>query len=342
MINIYYTTYLQLLDFGTGHPLTGDRYVRFVNYVKEKGKNCFEIIENYEKISRDKLAAVHSEEYIDYVKRKSEKGGYLSLDTPVNKKIYEGTLYALQSSIIACDGIKDERHVISFGGFHHAGISYGGGFCLFNDVSVCAKYLQKIGYKKVAIIDTDAHGGNGTMDIFYDDPSVLFISFHQDPRTLYPGTGFPHQIGSGEGKGYTANITLPPGATIDFYKIGFERIVEPLISEYLPDVIIRNGGSDPYYMDTLCSLGLLINDFVKLGEMVKNCVGELPFLELFASGYNDDVLPQCWFNLACGTTGCKKYENIEEKIFWSVPDIKKWEKNVIDYLVNSLKEWWKM
>ena len=92
---------------------------------------------------------------------------------------------------------------------HHARRSYGAGFCIYNDVALCARNLiQKYNLERILILDTDAHAGDGTCEIFYEDPRVLFMDLHQDPHTLYPGTGFAHEIGADNGKGYTANVPM--------------------------------------------------------------------------------------------------------------------------------------
>jgi len=99
------------------------------------------------------------------------------------------------------------RAVALGNGYHHAGRNYGGGFCLFNDIAMLVEYLRKK-LKRILILDYDVHFGNGTSDIYFSDPHILFISLHQDPRTIYPGTGFIEQIGRGEGEGYNVNVLI--------------------------------------------------------------------------------------------------------------------------------------
>jgi len=123
------------------------------------------------------------------------------------------------------------------GGMHHARGNYGAGFCIYNDVAICIRNLiQKYGLERILVLDTDAHAGDGTCQIFYQDPRVLFIDLHQDPRTLYPGTGFSHEIGAGEGKGYTVNVPLPPGASYDAYEYVLDEIFAPLAGEFDPQI----------------------------------------------------------------------------------------------------------
>ncbi|MDI6811832.1 MAG: histone deacetylase [archaeon] len=195
------------------------------------------------------------------------------------------------------------------GGMHHAKPSFGEGFCLYNDVAFIGRYLmKKYGLTRILILDTDAHAGNGTSEYFYHDPSVLFVDVHQDPRTLYPGTGFVSQIGEKEGEGYTVNVPMPVDAGYDSYNLVFEEIVQPLAKEFKPQIIVRNGGSDPYLNDQLTQLGLPIEGFRMIGEKVRAlaeiCHGKE--IDLIASGYNENILPFAWLALIAGLAGIER------------------------------------
>ncbi|GAF97777.1 unnamed protein product, partial [marine sediment metagenome] len=199
-----------------------------------------------------------------------------------------------------------EKVVALGGGMHHAKPHYGEGFCIYNDVAFCARYLRQVhGLDRVLVLDTDAHAGNGTAEYFYDDPSVLLVDLHQDPRTLYPGTGFADQLGSGDGKGFTINVPMPPFSEWGAYRLVFEKIVRPVTEEFRPQVIIRNGGSDPHAADELTNLGLQVKDFRMLGEQVREMAGVCAGREvdLIGSGYNRQVLPHAWLALICGLAG---------------------------------------
>jgi len=155
-------------------------------------------------------------------------------------------------------------------------------------------------------LDTDAHAGNGTSSYFYQTSNVLLIDMHQDPVTLYPGTGFAHQIGEGEGKGYTINVPLPVFAGYDSYELIFNEIVQPVAEEFRPQIIIRNGGSDPYFEDGLTSLGLTVSGFGMIGNRVAQLSAQLcqgKVIDLIASGYNRRALPYAWLALICGLAG---------------------------------------
>ncbi len=186
---------------------------------------------------------------------------------------------------------------------HHAKRRFGEGFCIYNDVAFTATYLiEQYKLQRILVLDTDAHAGNGTAEYFRADPRVLFIDIHQDPRTIYPGTGFAADIGDEAGRGFTVNIPLPVYAGDASYKMVLDEIVLPLAREYQPQMIIRNGGSDPHFNDGLTYLGMTIEGFKMMGAMVREmtdvCQGKQ--IDLIASGYNKNILPYAWVSLMSG------------------------------------------
>jgi acetoin utilization protein AcuC len=238
------------------------------------------------------------------------------------------------------------KKVVSLGGgMHHAKRASGEGFCLYNDVAFAGLYLvEHYRLERVLILDTDAHAGNGTAGYFYSDPRVLFIDIHQDPRTLYPGTGFADEIGEGAGKGKTVNIPLPPNAGNDSYQLVFEEIIEPLAAEFRPQVIVRNGGSDPHFMDELTSLGLTTAGFRMIGEKVRKmaelCGGKE--IDLIASGYNRDILPYAWLALVAGLADWDvKLEGEKVPAILQTDSRLPETKIIIGELKGYLKDYWK-
>jgi acetoin utilization protein AcuC len=196
-------------------------------------------------------------------------------------------------------------------------------------------------------LDTDAHQGNGTMDIFYSNPKVLFISVHQDPRTLYPGKGFTWEIGKNEGKGYTVNLPMPPYASTKQYDIVFGEVIEPIVKEYGPELIIRNGGSDPYYADTLTNLGLDLEGLHKLGKNVRDLSDETcgKLLDMMVSGYGQMVI-YGWLSLFCGVTGLDaEVKNISPEEADQMPSanndkLTRYTETMVKDLKTHLKDYW--
>ena len=145
-------------------------------------------------------------------------------------------------------------------------------------------------------------------------PTVLFISIHQDPRTIYPGTGFIHQIGSGPGRGFNVNIPLPPGTGDEGYMKVLEEVVAPLAEEFKPQVLISNGGSDPHFMDALGNLFITAKGFYAITSFLRKLADELcggRYILMPGSGYNPGVLPMCWYALVAGALGVEP-EGIED------------------------------
>jgi acetoin utilization protein AcuC len=266
-----------------------------------------------EPATRRDLDRVHDRDYVDLIFRLGHNRKPYDIETPVSPEILEAAMLiiggALQVGTEVYEGNLD-RGVALGCGLHHAGRNYGGGFCLFNDIAVLVEFLrEKYGLKRVLILDYDVHFGNGTSDIYYADPTVLFISLHQDPRTLYPGKGFMQEIGKDDGEGYNVNIPLPPSTGDTSYLYALREIFVPLAEEFKPEIILGNGGSDPHFADKLGDLKLTAKGFFKLSKVIaetaeKVCDGELVLMP--GSGYNPEALPRCWYALAAGAAGLKE------------------------------------
>lgn len=318
---ILYHKNLEKYGFGEGHPLTGERFREFFEFFVSRFttfKEQLEIIEP-EPATDDILELVHSKDYIKAIQSASEGivlsniSQYVSGDNLnpftgyIPRGIEKGARIIVGISLKASELVAQRKFSKTIGiggGMHHAKPDYGEGFCFYNDVAICVKNLkQKYNLKRILVLDTDAHAGNGTKEIFYDDPEVLFIDIHQDPRTLYPGTGFIHEIGSGKGEGFTVNIPVLPGTGNQAYQYIFEEVIFPLAFEFRPEVIVRYGGSDPHYLDTLTDLGLTLEGFRMIGQKVNQLAGELNggrCIDLLLSGYNLEVLSFAWSAIIAG------------------------------------------
>ncbi|MDD4876824.1 MAG: histone deacetylase [Dehalococcoidales bacterium] len=324
MIGILYEETIKEYDFGLGHSFRGDRYDIFPPFLKQhlaEGE-VYQILKAIP-ANDDDLSLICQKDYIDFNKGFYEAanlglsypGNFLQFQSGDNKpneksgKIEIAARLIIGQAKLACDLIQENKlqKVISIGGgMHHAKPNSGEGFCIYNDVAFCAKYLQqKYNLDRILILDTDAHAGNGTAEYFYEDPKVLFVDLHQDPRTVYPGTGYSFDTGAGDGKGYTINIPLPVYAGKESYRLAFEEIIMPVVKEYKPQIIIRNGGSDPHVSDGLTALGLNVSGFKMIADTVREmsqiCDGKV--IDLIGSGYNKNVLPYSWLALVSGVAG---------------------------------------
>jgi acetoin utilization deacetylase AcuC-like enzyme len=176
---------------------------------------------------------------------------------------------------------------------HHAMKSVHGnrGFCNINNEAVMIEYIREhYGIKKIAIVDTDCHHGDGTQDIYWHDPNVLFISLHQDGRTLYPGSGFPNESGGPNAPGRIINIPLPPGTSDWGFLYTMEKTVLPILEDFQPDIIINSAGQDNHYTDPITNMNFTAQGYARLNQMLKPdiCVleggysiqGALPYVNL--------------------------------------------------------------
>jgi len=308
---IVYDESLKAYDFGPGHPFRGDRYVNFMRVFNElfQGFEEFTFVKPV-KASLEDLLLVHSKEYVDRIVEGCKRSRVYDPDTPLHPNLEEAARLITGSSLTAGELVMEggfKKAVGIGGGMHHAKRDREGGFCIYNDVAILArKLLKRKDVKRVLILDTDVHAGDGTAEIFYEDPQVLLVDVHQDPLTLYPGTGFIHQIGVGEGEGYTVNVPLPPGSSDEAYRIVLNEIFKPLALEFKPDIIIRNGGSDPHFADVLASMKLTLKGFKIIGETVREVAAQVTggkAVDLQGSGYNPKVLPYAWISLIIGLSG---------------------------------------
>jgi acetoin utilization protein AcuC len=337
-------------DLGESHPFRGDRFSNAMKYFQQQGLLSNPLIKllDPEPASKADLQRVHGQKYVEMIYNHAEKRKPYDIETPVTPEILEAALYVCGSAIRSAKAVVENevtRAASIGGGYHHAGKDYGGGFCLFNDVAVMTEYLRdKFSLKRFLILDYDVHFGNGTSDIYYRDPTVLYISLHQDPNTLYPGTGFTHQIGEGKGTGFNVNVPLPPGTGDSTYLYALNEIFVPLAQEFAPEIIIANGGSDSHYADSLAQLALTASGFFKLSKLIKQtaekvCNGRL--VMLIGSGYNPEVLPLCWYALLSGAAGI---ENINVKEHGTAPmeplECRKNVEKTLDELKRLLRKHW--
>lgn len=147
------------------------------------------------------------------------------------------------------------------------------GFCLFNNVAIATKYaLDKYGLERIAIIDFDVHHGNGTQEIFYDNPQVLYISIHESP--FYPGTGSVEETGGGAATGTKVNIPLPAGCGDNEYLPVFEQIIAPVTSRFQPQLILVSAGYDPHWADMLAMMQVSTTGFAQMVRIIKGLADE--------------------------------------------------------------------
>jgi acetoin utilization deacetylase AcuC-like enzyme len=206
-------------------------------------------------------------------------------------------LVAAGGTITAADLVMSGRHKKAFAlvrppGHHAMKVVHGSrGFCNINIEAVMIEHLrEKHGKRRIAVVDTDCHHGDGTQDIYWHDPDVLFISLHQDGRTLYPGTGFPQECGGPKALGRTINIPLPPGTSDEGYMMVMERVVMPILKDFKPEIVINSAGQDNHFTDPITNMNLTAQGYARLTELLQADIavleggysiqGALPYVNL--------------------------------------------------------------
>jgi len=224
-------------------------------------------------------------------------------DCPIFEGLYEYAVLATGATLVGAKLILSGEAEVAFnpsGGFHHAMPEQASGFCYINDVALGCITLTEAG-KRVLYLDVDVHHGDGVAYAFYDRCDVMTISLHQNPRTLFPGTGFEDEIGTGKGKGYCINVPLPVGTYDQAYMKAFEAVALPLIKVYKPDVFVFELGADALAGDPLAHLFLTNNVYV---EVINHLLSfNKPILATGGGGYNVDNTARAWalaWTVLCG------------------------------------------
>lgn len=223
---------------------------------------------------------VHEKGYIKKIKQVCESGGGRVDNagfTPVSKKSYEIALLGVGGCIRGVDYIMggdiDNAYALIRPPGHHAVRNEAMGYCLFNNVAVTAEYLKrKHGVGKILIVDWDVHHGNGTQSIFYEDPSVLFISLHQDGN-FPPDSGNVEEVGKGKGKGFNVNIPFTPCTGDEGYVYAFRKILEPVCEQFAPDFILVSAGQDSALLDPLGRNAVTYSGFREMTSILKMLAG---------------------------------------------------------------------
>ncbi|OQX63176.1 MAG: histone deacetylase [Desulfococcus sp. 4484_241] len=193
-------------------------------------------------------------------------------------------------------------------GHHAKRVVHGArGFCNVNIEAIMIEYLRTFhGIRRVAIVDTDCHHGDGSQDIYWHDPDTLFISMHQDGRTLYPGSGFPEEMGGPNAAGRTLNIPLPPGTSEEGFLYVLENVVLPVLDEFKPDIIINSAGQDNHYTDPLTDMNFSAQGYARLTELLK------PDIAVLEGGYSiEGALPYVNIGIVLAMAGID-YSKVRE------------------------------
>lgn len=224
-------------------------------------------------------------------------------DCPVFGDMYDYPVLACGGTLTAANLLLNGGADCAFnpsGGFHHAGPELASGFCYINDVALTCIVLAEAG-KKVFYLDVDVHHGDGVQNAFYNRSDVLTMSLHESGRTLFPGTGFCDEIGTGEGKGYSVNVPLPTATYDEAYMTAFNALAIPLITAFAPDVIVFVLGADALAGDPLGHLLLTNNTYADILNSLLTF--RRPILMTGVGGYNVENTVRAWARAWCILSG---------------------------------------
>jgi len=243
------------------------------------------------------LRLVHSARHIARVREVCARSGWLHPDTPTSPGSYQASLYAAGGAIVACEAVitgeLDNAFAVIRPAGHHASREQAMGFCFFNSIAIAARYLLTTHLlERVAIIDFDVHHGNGTQDIFYDDPRVFYFSIHEYP--LFPGTGVVAETGRGDGMGANLNVPLPENCSDAEYRRVFYEVLMPALRRYRPEFILVSAGFDAHWADPLAFMRLSTTAFGRMTRVIKRLADELcrgREVFLLEGGYHKQATP---------------------------------------------------
>lgn len=265
-----------------------------------------------EPASRAQLERVHDSDYLDEIEELAASGGgRIEATTGVSEATPEAVRYAAGASVGAAEralesGPDTVPYALVRPSGHHAQPAQADGYCLVNNVAVAAQHALETGTAgRVAVVDWDVHPGNGTQECFYDRDDVLLVSLHNDFGSwgpAHPQTSRLDERGEGEGEGYTVNVPLPPGTGDEGYARAFDRVVEPTVREFDPDLLLVSAGQDGSQMDPNGSNVLTMEGFREMGRRVRELAdGNLALVQ--EGGYNVSHLAYCTLGAVEGAVG---------------------------------------
>jgi acetoin utilization deacetylase AcuC-like enzyme len=293
-VAILYTAHERFLehDTGPGHPERPSRM-----QAVEAGVAAADLREALIPVepvpaALEAIERVHPGRFVSALDRFCQAGGgYLDADTHVGSHSFEAARLAAGSGLEVAARLAAGEGEVAFCALrppgHHATATKAMGFCLFNNVAVTAAALAERG-ERVLIVDYDAHHGNGTQDIFYEDPRVMYVSFHEWP--LFPGTGRADETGAGAGLGTTINLPFPHGTTGEHYRRAVDEVLAPAAAGFGPTWLLLSAGFDAHRRDPLAGLALTAGDFADLTRSICALVPAGRRILFLEGGYDLEAL----------------------------------------------------
>jgi acetoin utilization protein AcuC len=304
-------------DFGPLHPMAPVRLDLTIRLCRELGLLQGPELAPVPDADDALLGLVHTAEYVEAVRAAAASpesfSGAFGLgtpDVPAFRDMHLASSRVVTATVEAARAVwrGDVSHALSpAGGLHHAMPDHASGFCVYNDVAVAIRWLLDQGAERVAYVDVDVHHGDGVQAVFWDDPRVLTISVHEGPRWLFPGTGWPSEIGGVGAEGTAVNLALPPGTGDDAWLRAIHSTVPHLLHAFGPDVLVSQHGCDTHFLDPLAHLAVSLDGQRMAAQALHGWAHQYAggrWLPAGGGGYAIvDVVPRCWAHLAAIATG---------------------------------------
>ena len=306
---VVWSTELLGYDFGPGHPMSSDRIDLTIALAGGLGllDGPDVAVVAAGEASDELLTTVHEPAYVAAVRAASSSGladeahGLGTEDNPVFPLMHSASARVVQGSVDAALAVwrGEAEHAVNVGGgLHHAMPGAASGFCVYNDAAVAIRAALADGASRVAYVDLDAHHGDGVQTVFWDDPRVLTISLHETGVRLFPGTGFPREVGGPGAQGSAVNVALPSGTGDAGWLRALDAVVPPLLREFAPDLLVTQHGCDTHRLDPLTSLRTSVDGQRVAAQLVHELAHETAggrWLALGGGGYaRVEVVPRVW------------------------------------------------
>jgi acetoin utilization protein AcuC len=305
-------------DFGAGHPFDPVRIRLTMALASALGVLSSPAVSmiSPSPATDSEIETVHDPQYVEMVRHVGRAlvpavwFGLGTDDDPVFEGMHEAAALVVGATLAAARSVWSgaTAHAVSVaGGHHHAMRASASGFCVYNDLAVAIKWLLSAGAERVAYVDLDVHHGDGVQAAFYDDPRVLTISLHEDPATLFPGTGRPDETGTGAGEGYAVNVALPAGTGDAGWLRALDAVAVPLLRAFEPTVLVTQHGCDSHRLDPLAHLSLSVDGQRQAQVMMHELAHELCDGRWIATGGGGyalvQVVPRTWTHLLAVAAG---------------------------------------
>lgn len=314
---IVFDDQLTQYNFGPEHPMSPLRVDLTMRLARSLGVLDGVTVVGAPGASEDQLLTVHDPAMIEAVQRAGadphaldHSHGLGTDDNPVFAGMHDASAHVVGASLEAFRLVHSGTalHAANIsGGLHHAMSDRASGFCIYNDIAVGIQWLLDQGVKRVAYVDVDVHHGDGVERIFWNDPRVLTISLHETGQMLFPGTGFPRDLGGPDAQGSAVNVALPPGTADAGWLRAFHAIVPPILREWQPEVLVTQHGCDSHVEDPLAHMMLSVDGqrsaYLTLHDLAHELTGG-KWVALGGGGYAIvEVVPRSWTHLLGIVTG---------------------------------------